>query len=207
MRAGALALTAASLASGCQGAAATREGADAASGKEVFTKNCGSCHTLADAGSKGELGPNLDDAFGPARAQGFDDSTFFEIALEQMRIPAPPMPDFDEGKTKLSETELRNVAHYLATCAGLGEKKRRECSGPAEGPQAVFAATCGGCHTLAAAGTTGTTGPNLDEAKPSLEESIRQIRNGGGGMPAFAGDLSDGEIRAIARYVVESAGK
>jgi mono/diheme cytochrome c family protein len=33
-----------------------------------------------------------------------------------------------------------------------------------------------------------------------------QVRNGGGGMPAFEGDLSDAEIQAVAQYVVDSAG-
>ncbi|HYY11864.1 MAG TPA: cytochrome c, partial [Kineosporiaceae bacterium] len=31
-----------------------------AQGKQVFTQNCGSCHTLKDAGTKGQVGPNLD---------------------------------------------------------------------------------------------------------------------------------------------------
>src|SRR5690348_10900942 len=33
----------------------------AAAGKEVFTSNCASCHTLADAGASGSVGPNLND--------------------------------------------------------------------------------------------------------------------------------------------------
>jgi mono/diheme cytochrome c family protein len=39
----------------------------AAAGKKVFTANCGSCHTLADAGTSGNVGPNLDD-LGPDMA-------------------------------------------------------------------------------------------------------------------------------------------
>jgi uncharacterized cupredoxin-like copper-binding protein len=39
----------------------------------------------------------------------------------------------------------------------------------------LFAQDCGGCHTLARAGTTGTTGPNLDEAfKRSREDGFGQ---------------------------------
>ncbi len=41
----------------------TTEGqGDPVAGKEIFLANCGSCHTLADAGTTGEIGPNLDDA-------------------------------------------------------------------------------------------------------------------------------------------------
>jgi mono/diheme cytochrome c family protein len=203
-RAAAVLLAIGLLASGCEGSAATREATNAGGGKKLFTQKCGSCHAMEDAGSNGELGPNLDDAFGYPRSQGFDESTFYQITLDQMRIPAPPMPDFDDGKEKLSEEELQNIAHYVALCAGLGDEKRQDCTGPAEGPQAVFAASCGSCHTFAAAGTNGTTGPNLDESDTSLEEAIKQIAEGGGGMPAFEDDLSEEEIRALADYVVKN---
>jgi mono/diheme cytochrome c family protein len=71
---------------------------------------------------------------------------------------------------------------------------------------AVFASNCGTCHTLAAAGTDGTTGPNLDDLKPDEETVEAQVRSGGGGMPAFEGQLSDDEIEAVAMYVAENAG-
>lgn len=71
---------------------------------------------------------------------------------------------------------------------------------------AVFTSNCGTCHTLAAAGTDGTTGPNLDDLKPDEETVEAQVRSGGGGMPAFEGQLSDDEIEAVATYVSESAG-
>lgn len=71
---------------------------------------------------------------------------------------------------------------------------------------AVFASNCGTCHTLAAAGSDGTTGPNLDDLMPDKERVEAQVRSGGGGMPAFEGELSDAEIEAVATYVSESAG-
>ena len=71
---------------------------------------------------------------------------------------------------------------------------------------AVFASNCGTCHTLAAAGSDGTTGPNLDDLMPDEETVEAQVRSGGGGMPAFEGQLSDAEIEAVATYVSESAG-
>ena len=79
--------------------------------------------------------------------------------------------------------------------------------GDAQAGESVFAsAGCGGCHTLEAAGTSGTAGPNLNEAKPSYEESYKQIQNGGGGMPAYKDQLSEDEIANVAAYVAESAG-
>lgn len=73
--------------------------------------------------------------------------------------------------------------------------------------KALFVANCAGCHTLAAAGTSGTSGPNLDELKPSAAVTAKQVTNGGGAMPAFKGTLSPEEIDAISEYVASVAGK
>jgi cbb3-type cytochrome c oxidase subunit III len=179
----------------------SQQGANPDRGREIFTQKCGACHVLADAGTAGTVGPNLDDAFRFAREDGFDESTFYEIVLEQMRIPAPPMPDFDEPGTEntLTERELRSVAAYVSEVAGRPREEPQ-----ADDPASIFAASCGSCHVLEAAGTTGTTGPNLDEAKPTVERAIEQITNGGGGMPPFRDQLSEEQIRALAEYVVES---
>jgi cytochrome c6 len=62
-------------------------------------------------------------------------------------------------------------------------------------------AFCGDCHTLADAGTTGTSGPNLDEAKPSEELVVERVMNGSGAMPSYAGKLTDEQIADVAAYV------
>lgn len=69
----------------------------------------------------------------------------------------------------------------------------------------IFIDTCGSCHTLSAAGTTGAVGPSLDDTTLDVAAVEEQVRNGGGGMPAFEGQLSDEEISVVAAYVVESA--
>jgi uncharacterized membrane protein len=71
----------------------------------------------------------------------------------------------------------------------------------AKGKQVFASAGCGACHTLADAGASGTVGPSLDAAKPSAELVAERVRNGQGGMPAFAGTLTDDEIAAVAAYV------
>jgi mono/diheme cytochrome c family protein len=78
--------------------------------------------------------------------------------------------------------------------------------GEANGEAVWASAGCGVCHTLEAAGSTGTTGPNLDEVQPAQDQVAEQVREGGGGMPAFGDRLSDDEIQAVAEYVAESAG-
>ncbi len=72
--------------------------------------------------------------------------------------------------------------------------------------QEVFTTSCGGCHTLADAGTSGASGPNLDEAKPDAATVKAYVRGGGGGMPAFGDELANAEIDAVAAYVASVAG-
>ena len=209
-------LAAVFFAAGCAGETTSSEGADISTGKQLFIEKCGSCHTMKDAGSQGVVGPNLDEAFGYARSQEFDSSTFFEVTLHQMRIPAPPMPDFDEPGTKdyLSDEELVAIASYVADCAGEGVANGQVGQGCVGGGasqgtdgKSLFAANgCGSCHTLKAAGSTGTIGPNLDESKPARELVIENVTNGAGAMPAFGDKLSKEQIEAIADYILESIG-
>lgn len=71
----------------------------------------------------------------------------------------------------------------------------------------VFKANCASCHTLAAADANGSFGTNLDELKPDAATVSAQVKAGGGGMPAFEGQLDDAEIQAVSDYVAENAGK
>ncbi len=80
-------------------------------------------------------------------------------------------------------------------------------TGDAQAGADVFAsAGCGNCHTLEAAGSSGTSAPNLDELRPEFDTVVEQVRNGGGGMPAFEDRLSEQEIRDVAAFVSENAG-
>ena len=78
--------------------------------------------------------------------------------------------------------------------------------GDAAAGEAVFTASCGSCHTLEEAGTSGNVGPNLDESTLPLDAVVTQVENGGGGMPPFGGQLSEDDIRNVAAFVVASQG-
>ena len=102
----------------------------------------------------------------------------------------------------------------LAACGGGDDGGGGTTSTPAGGSgdtasagKAVFTSNCSGCHTLADAGSDGKTGPNLDDLGPSKALVVRQVTNGGGGMPAFGDTLSDDEIQSVATYVSSVAGK
>jgi mono/diheme cytochrome c family protein len=70
----------------------------------------------------------------------------------------------------------------------------------------VFTTNCASCHTLADAGTSGTVGPNLDQAKPPEALVVERVTNGMGVMPSFEGVLTQEQITEVAKYVSAAAG-
>jgi cytochrome c6 len=79
--------------------------------------------------------------------------------------------------------------------------------GSATSGKTVFAsAGCGSCHTLSAANSTGTIGPNLDSLKPDYRAVTAQVTNGGAQMPSFKSSLKTQQIADVAAYVVTSTG-
>ena len=77
---------------------------------------------------------------------------------------------------------------------------------PKKGSSIFASSGCGGCHTLAAANSSGTTGPNLDTLKPPYRDTTAQVTNGGGPMPAYKSRLSTRQIADVSAYVVKSTG-
>jgi len=89
------------------------------------------------------------------------------------------------------------------------EEESPEAAKLAKGPgKEIFTTNCGTCHTLGAAETTGTVGPNLDQIRPSESTVERQVVNGGGGMPAFGKEkiLTPKEVEEVSKYVAGVAG-
>ncbi len=130
MRRGGVALVVASLAAasaGLGGCTLRSSGEDLVQGKTDFVKSCGTCHTLARAGSKGTAGPNLDEAFRRSRMDGIKSSTFMGVVERQIENPnlndqidpqtgkvLPKMPaDIVTGDA------ARNVAAYVAQAAAV----------------------------------------------------------------------------------------
>jgi cytochrome c6 len=205
---------------GCGTGGYTTEGNQTA-GKELFVQACGGCHTLADAGTAGTIGPNLDDAFAQARESGMTTDTFTQVVHDQVLFPitntstgAPGMPGPDTTLPDCDDVEgggfcvqdqdqaVSDIAVYVGGVAGTGISAEKPTDG-----KSIFTTTCASCHTLADAGTTGTVGPNLDEAKPSKELVVDRVTNGQGAMPSFKGSLDPAQINAVADYVSSAAGK
>jgi glucose dehydrogenase/mono/diheme cytochrome c family protein len=131
-------------------------------------------------------------------------SEFSKTEVEAIKLAA-------QGKVSLEEEQELLVEELTKLEAGAApEEGEAEKETPAmEATKLLFSTNCGTCHTLAAAGTTGTVGPNLDQLKPSESIVEHQVINGGGGMPAFGREkiLKPKEINEVAEYVSSVAGK
>jgi mono/diheme cytochrome c family protein len=77
---------------------------------------------------------------------------------------------------------------------------------PTAGKALFLKSGCTGCHTLADAKSTGTVGPNLDQAKPDFRLATARVTLGKNAMPPFKGQLSDQQIADVASYVVKASG-
>jgi mono/diheme cytochrome c family protein len=110
-----------------------------------------------------------------------------------------------EQPAAATTTQTQNQTQTQQGSTSSAPPPAAPAQGDASAGKAVFAsAGCGSCHTLKAAGSTGTIGPNLDDLKPPLDTVVHQVEVGGGPMPAFKGQLSDKQIQDVAAYVVAS---
>jgi plastocyanin len=108
-------------------------------GKVLFVKHCGSCHVLARAGTKAEIGPNLDAAFAESLQAGLGRGIIGGIVEQQIQYPATGglMP-----KLPLSTRQAADIAAYVQYAAAKAGKD----SG-----------------LLASAVSSGTTGPAIEK--------------------------------------------
>jgi len=199
---------------------------DLGTGKAKFVEKCGSCHTLARAGTAGTTGPDLDTSFQTALADGFDRDTIEGIVHRQILHPnkVGVMP---AGLVKGSDAS--DVAAYVGYAAArngqdTGALASAGLAQAKTGEQIFTAAGCAGCHTFSPAGSNGNIGPNLDQLKTqagklvpgkSADEYIRQsiedpgayiVKGFPNAMPPFKGRLKDEQIKALIDYLLQKGG-
>jgi mono/diheme cytochrome c family protein len=190
------------LAAGC-GTGGVSTGGDVSRGKALFIngaegkQSCGSCHAMADAGTTGVPNyPDMDDAFGPSRRQGVEESTVQQVVRDQIELASPPMP------TNLVRGEDADaVAAYVAMCAGWTEDTPCATASPlptttaatttaptttaptttaetttettegdaAKGEELYASLGCSGCHTLDGAASAGPTFEGLAGSQRKLD--------------------------------------
>lgn len=186
-------------------------------GRTLFIQKCGVCHTLAQAGTTAQIGPDLDAAFAAAREVGENSDTIEGIVKAQVEFPRPSTgdPAVSMPADVVTGQDLEDVAAYVGKYAGVpGAAPPKVAGGP--GAQVFANNGCGGCHTLAAAGSGGVTGPDLDEVLPGsspaqVHEDIvdpnKEIAKGYAAnvMPQnFGESISEEELEELVEYLVES---
>ena len=138
----------------------TSENADTERGRALFQSNCGTCHTLAQAGTSAVIGPNLDAAFAQARSDGMDNDTIEGVVQTQIESPRYVEKGASNYTRVIMPAEIvegqdaEDVATYVASVAGVPGAKP-----PQLAPADLFTQKCGICHALAAAGTRPPSAP------------------------------------------------
>ena len=195
-------------------------------GKAKFVEKCGSCHTLARAGTQGTTGPNLDTAFQAALRDGLDRDTVEGVVHRQI---LHPRSDSQMPAGLVEGEDASDVAAYVGYAAArTGDDEGALASaGLAQaktGQQIFTAAGCAGCHTFSPAKSTGTIGPNLNELKTeaakmekgkSADQYIREsiedpgaflVKGYPNAMPSFKGRLTDEQIKALIDFLLQKGG-
>jgi cytochrome c553 len=132
-------------------------------------------------------------------ACGYEGQTTASPETVEGSVPTETTPTetTDTTETETTETETTETTTTETTPTLEGD--------PVAG-KVVFTTNCGGCHTLSDAGTSGTVGPNLDDAQPDAALVVDRVTNGQGVMPPFSGTLSEQQIADVAAYVSTAAG-
>jgi len=175
---------AALLAAGCGTGGISKGKGDTAHGKQLFVEKCGSCHTLADAGTQGKIGPNLDDAFAGPRREGFKESTIRNVVHGQIKyaiehpagfvtgpdgkeVPAPGMP-----RNLVTGNDAQDVAAYVALVAGV-------------------AAAGGATATTATTNSTPAPAPSPPTTTATQTQTQPTTTSGGGGNSSLVAQGKD----------------
>jgi mono/diheme cytochrome c family protein len=143
-------------------------GGNVVKGKELFSAKCGACHTLSHAGTTGTIGPNLDVAFAQDRRDKFSDSEIQGLVDFQIEYPntlgVMPAMLYHGQQAEDVAAYVAKVASEPGTDTGALAAAGAVSGTTAAAGKQVFTGvgTCASCHTLAAAASTGTVGPDLD---------------------------------------------
>ena len=141
--------------------------ADPNRGRILFVEKCGVCHTMAQAGTTAQVGPNLDDAFAAARAAGEGGDTVEGVVKAQVEYPRPSNADpaVSMPADVVTGQDLDDVAAYVGLYAGVpGAAPPKVPGGP--GAQVFANNGCGGCHTLKAAKSGESPDPTSTKSCP-----------------------------------------
>jgi ubiquinol-cytochrome c reductase cytochrome c subunit len=167
----------------------------AADGRELWLRDCATCH--GDRGEGSERGPEITEV----GLGGVD----FMVRTGRMPIFDPDdevvrsAPDYDNEETR----ELLRYVSVFVDGPRVPEVDLGEADVAAGGER--YRLDCAACHQMAGQGGAlayGTAAPSLGATTP--EETVEAVRLGPGTMPVFdERALSDEDARDVAAYVDE----
>lgn len=172
-------------------------------GSAVFKTWCAQCHGSGAGGVQGKGYPNLTDndwlwggdmdAIYTTINHGIRNTTDADARYSEM-------PKFGVDQL-LDETQIGQVVEYVLQLSGQEHDAALATAG-----QTVFVDNCAACHTETGAGDRAQGAPALNDAiwlyggdRETITASVHGARYGV--MPAWAGRLSEDEVRAVATYV------
>jgi mono/diheme cytochrome c family protein len=210
--------------------------ADLVKGKQLFIQKCGVCHTMKHAATKGSVGPNLDDAFTQPRADGIKSTSIQGLVSYWIQYPNSQgvMP-----ARIFTGQDAEDVAAYVGQVAAIPGQDTGALLNAVKVTVPITAAAgktvftgvggCGSCHTLAAAGTHATVGPDLSQrlASDCASAKSKQVRGASltqcvmtaivkpyaylpsgyaaGVMPDnFGQNLSSSQIKALVKFITST---
>ncbi len=172
-------------------------------GASVFKNNCAQCHGAGAAGVQGKGYPNLLDN---DWLWGGDMESIHTTIAHGIRNTADSdaryseMPKFGADGL-LDAAQIAQVVEYVLQISGQDHDAALASAGAT-----VFLENCAACHTEAGTGDRAQGAPNLTDAiwlygggRATITETVTNARFGV--MPAWAGKLSEDEVRAVATYV------
>ena len=195
-------------------------------GKAKFVEKCGSCHTLARAGTQGTTGPNLDTAFQAALRDGFDRDTVEGIVHSQI---LHPRTDSVMPAGLVQGEDASDVAAYVGYATGrkgqdTGALASAGLAQAKTGRADLHRSRLRGLPHVRAGQVDRQIGPNLNELKTqaatlekgkTADEYIREsiedpsafiVKGYPNAMPSFKGRLTDAQIKALIDFLLQKGG-
>ncbi len=172
-----------------------------ASGERVFAKHCATCHSIGDR----LVHPSFIESPIPNFNNVKPKVEYIRARVEGGGIDMPTIVG------ELKPGELEAVIAYVSTASGRDIEAGRDPSASVSLGQQVFSANCQACHTIAGRPRTGRPqypGTQFEDVRPSAAYVMRLVRRGiPEEMPSFRRKLTDAQIRAVAEYLTQTAGR
>jgi sulfite dehydrogenase len=170
-------------------------------GERVFAKHCATCHSIGDRISHPSFVESPIPNFNTVKPK----PGYIRARVEGGGIDMPTIVN------ELRPGELQAVIAYVATASGRDIEAGSDPGASVSTGQQVFQAHCQACHWIAGRPANGKPqypGTRFEDVRPSAALVIKQVRRGiPEEMPSFRGKLTDAQIRAVAEYVTQTAGR